>query len=98
MAMRETAQQIASLLKMLAPWTATDLDDAVVGLIVHNIEDDAAWSFIVRIISALTPEQAGRVAERLGAVETVGFPLWLTVLINLLMSLLGEQAAGAVGS
>lgn len=87
MAARETAQKIAELLKMLAPLTPTDADDAALGLIAFNLESDEAWDYIDRFIAALGLSEARVMAPTLASLDGAGLPIWLSVFIKLLLAL-----------
>ena len=95
MSVRETAKQIANLLKLVAPWTATDADDAAVAFVSFNLESDEAWGYIERFISALTPEQKILVKARLEAADLRGLPIWLIVLIQLILKFLTDDESGS---
>ncbi len=91
MSARETAKQVANLLKLVAPWTATDADDAAVALVAYNLESDETWGYIQRFIDAVTPEQRAALVARAEAADVRGLPIWLTLLIQLLLSLLKRE-------
>jgi hypothetical protein len=91
MSARETAKQVANLLKLVAPWTATDADDAAVALVSYNLESDETWGYIQRFIDAVTPEQSRVLVGKLQAVDVRGLPIWLSLLIQLLLKLLKDS-------